>query len=292
MEPDRGRPEIQGAAAFHPRRHARFAREPVRPTGNPPRAAGRQDSLPGQGTGPRDLGKLPRWLGQFTTSTCRAQNDADPRASGREPAESRADDGAGAATGFRPAPEGIRRAESSCSTQKATPSPASPPRCAAPAAMARRRWPRRSPTTPTSRTPISTESSGPSSAKSRSGCSDPLRPHRPADGRAAGLETITAAAAKLGEALGDRRILMVVDDAWREQDLRPFLQGGPNCVRLVTTRIDSVLPAESPRQPVDAMQAGEALRLLSAGLPAGSGYARRRRTLRSSPPDSANGRCS
>jgi len=81
------------------------------------------------------------------------------------------------------------------------------------------------------------------------------------------LETINAAAAKLGEALGDRRILLIVDDAWREQDLRPFLQGGPNCVRLVTTRIDSVLPAKAVRQPVDAMQADEALELLSAGLP-------------------------
>jgi len=76
------------------------------------------------------------------------------------------------------------------------------------------------------------------------------------------LETINAAAAKLGETVGDRRILMVIDDAWREQDLRPFLQGGPNTVRLLTTRIDSVPPATA-----DAMQAGEALRLLAFGLP-------------------------
>jgi len=82
------------------------------------------------------------------------------------------------------------------------------------------------------------------------------------------LETVNAAAAKLGEALGDRRILLIIDDAWREQDLRPFLQGGPNCVRLVTTRIDSVLPATVIRQAVDAMQTGEALRLLGFGLPA------------------------
>jgi hypothetical protein len=81
------------------------------------------------------------------------------------------------------------------------------------------------------------------------------------------LETVNAAAAKLGEALGDRRILLIIDDAWREQDLKPFLQGGPNCVRLVTTRIDSVLPQSALRQPVYAMQAGEALKLLSAGLP-------------------------
>ena len=59
-------------------------------------------------------------------------------------------------------------------------------------------------------------------------------------GERPGLETIHAAAGKLGDAMGDRRILLIVDDAWREQDLRPFLQGGPNCVRLVTTRIDNV----------------------------------------------------
>jgi len=86
-------------------------------------------------------------------------------------------------------------------------------------------------------------------------------------GERPGLETLNAAAAKLGEALGDRRILLIIDDAWRERDLWPFLQGGPNCVRLVTTRIDSILPEKALRQPVDAMQASEALSLLSAGLP-------------------------
>jgi len=86
-------------------------------------------------------------------------------------------------------------------------------------------------------------------------------------GERPGLETINAAAGKLGEALGDRRILLIVDDAWREQDLRPFLHGGPNCVRLVTTRVDGVLPEKTLRQRVDAMQAGEALSLIAAGLP-------------------------
>ena len=66
--------------------------------------------------------------------------------------------------------------------------------------------------------------------------------------------------------MSDRRILMVIDDVWREQDLRPFLQGGRNCVRLVTTRIDSVLPAEALRQKVDVMEGSEALSLLSCGL--------------------------
>jgi hypothetical protein len=82
-----------------------------------------------------------------------------------------------------------------------------------------------------------------------------------------GVETIDAAAAKLGEALGDRRILLIVDDAWREQDLRPFLQGGPRTTRLITTRIDNVLPAGTQRQPVDAMSNEEALKLLAWELP-------------------------
>jgi hypothetical protein len=87
-------------------------------------------------------------------------------------------------------------------------------------------------------------------------------------GKRPGLENINGAAAKLGEALGDRRILMVVDDAWREQHLRPFLQGGASTTRLVTTRDDNILPTYATRQIVDAMQAEEALALLAAGLPA------------------------
>jgi hypothetical protein len=81
------------------------------------------------------------------------------------------------------------------------------------------------------------------------------------------LETINAAAAKLGETLSDRRILMVVDDVWHKQDLELFLQGGRHCVRLVTTRIDSVLPQKAVRRKLDAMQGSEALSLLSGGLP-------------------------
>ena len=86
-------------------------------------------------------------------------------------------------------------------------------------------------------------------------------------GERPGLENLNAAAAKLGEALGDRRILLIIDDAWREQDLRPFLQGGRNTTRLITTRLDDILPAKAERQTVDAMAADEALSLLSWGLP-------------------------
>jgi WD40 repeat protein len=86
-------------------------------------------------------------------------------------------------------------------------------------------------------------------------------------GERPGIESVNAAAAKLGEALGDRRILMIVDDAWRGQDLRPFLHGGPNTTRLITTRLNRVLPAQVFRQSVDAMTGHQARELLSSGLP-------------------------
>jgi WD40 repeat protein len=86
-------------------------------------------------------------------------------------------------------------------------------------------------------------------------------------GEPPGLQTINAAASALGEALGDRRILMVVDDAWREPDLRAFLRGGPSTTRLVTTRLDNILPDNAVRQSVDAMQGHEAQTLLAGGLP-------------------------
>src|SRR6516164_3344602 len=86
-------------------------------------------------------------------------------------------------------------------------------------------------------------------------------------GEPPGLQTINAAASALGEALGDRRILMVVDDAWRELDLRPFLMGGVNTTRLITTRLDNILPDNAVRQSVDAMQKREAQTLLASALP-------------------------
>src|SRR5215831_2630484 len=70
---------------------------------------------------------------------------------------------------------------------------------------------------------------------------------------------------EIGEQPND--LLARIDDVWREQDLRPFLQGGRNTTRLITTRLDHVLPADTFRVVVDAMQTGEALTLLTQGLP-------------------------
>ncbi|WP_027184533.1 TIR domain-containing protein [Desulfovibrio inopinatus] len=87
------------------------------------------------------------------------------------------------------------------------------------------------------------------------------------DGKRTAFEDINIAAEHLGEILGEARILLVIDDVWREGQLSPFLRGGPKCVRLVTTRIPASLPAGAIPVPVDEMQANESLALLQWGLP-------------------------
>ena len=74
------------------------------------------------------------------------------------------------------------------------------------------------------------------------------------------------AGSALGEALGNRRMLLVVDDIWSRAQLEPFLSGGPNTVRLVTTRQHQVLPDTSAHVDVDAMATAEARGLLLSGL--------------------------
>ena len=81
-----------------------------------------------------------------------------------------------------------------------------------------------------------------------------------------GFTGIDAAGARLAELLADRDILLVVDDVWDAIHLKPFLQGGKRCARLVTTRNEDVLPANAQSLVVDAMQPGEAVQLLSSGL--------------------------
>ncbi|MCY1145015.1 DUF4062 domain-containing protein [Actinoplanes sp. Pm04-4] len=77
-----------------------------------------------------------------------------------------------------------------------------------------------------------------------------------------------AAGAALGRAVGDREVLLVIDDVWTRDQVEPFLIGGGRTVRLFTTRQRDVLPEAAARVPVDQMTAGEARLMLSAGLPA------------------------
>jgi WD40 repeat protein len=75
-----------------------------------------------------------------------------------------------------------------------------------------------------------------------------------------------AAMAKLREALAERTCLLVIDDVWHPSDLAPFLQGAPRCARLITTRIDQILPSSAQCVSVDAMRQEEAVQLLQTGL--------------------------
>ncbi|MFC8927510.1 NB-ARC domain-containing protein [Streptomyces albidoflavus] len=76
------------------------------------------------------------------------------------------------------------------------------------------------------------------------------------------------AGAQLGRALDGvgGRLLLVLDDVWSEAQLAPFLVGGRNCVRLVTTRIPTVLPDTASRVLVDRMTDDQARAVLTAGL--------------------------
>ena len=82
-------------------------------------------------------------------------------------------------------------------------------------------------------------------------------------GERPGFVSIEDAAQALAEKLEHKRCLIVVDDAWDVEHLRPFLRGGPVCARLVTTRQASVA-AEGERITVDEMTSQEAVSLLVA----------------------------
>ncbi|MGW5557041.1 NB-ARC domain-containing protein [Micromonospora sp. NPDC003944] len=72
----------------------------------------------------------------------------------------------------------------------------------------------------------------------------------------------------LGRLLGERgRMLVVLDDVWEEDQLTPFLQGGPEAVRLVTTRSPAVLPEKAITVKVDQMSEDQARRLLGWEIP-------------------------
>src|SRR5271166_913561 len=98
-------------------------------------------------------------------------------------------------------------------------------------------------------------------------------------GKRPGFQDVVTASEHLGELIGESRILLVIDDVWREAQLRPFLRGGPNCVRLVTTRLPQVLPASHIPIAIDEMRVAEALSLISKYLPGAGTSAVRIRLL-------------
>ena len=85
------------------------------------------------------------------------------------------------------------------------------------------------------------------------------------------VQTLEAARNELRTAIGDRYVLLVVDDAWRRPDLESFLVDAPNAAVLVTTRIRPALPDKTPDEirihDIDAMQPDQAVRLLAFELP-------------------------
>jgi hypothetical protein len=87
-------------------------------------------------------------------------------------------------------------------------------------------------------------------------------------GKRPGFRGVHTASEHLAEVIGESRLLLVIDDVWREAQLRYFLRGGPNCVRLVTTRVPQVFQGSLHALiDIDEMRADEALSLLSLGLP-------------------------
>ena len=87
------------------------------------------------------------------------------------------------------------------------------------------------------------------------------------NGKRPGYTNVVTASEYLGELIGEARLLLVIDDVWREAQLSPFLRGGPYCVRLVTTRLPDVLPTLHVPIKIDEMSDAEATKLISTGLP-------------------------
>ncbi|MFC9534300.1 NB-ARC domain-containing protein [Streptomyces sp. NPDC056975] len=81
----------------------------------------------------------------------------------------------------------------------------------------------------------------------------------------------TEAGRHLGRLLDQReRTLLFLDDVWTDEQLEPFLHGGTHCVRLITTRVPSLLPAGTRTIQVDQMTLDQARSVLTwelDGLP-------------------------
>jgi WD40 repeat protein len=89
--------------------------------------------------------------------------------------------------------------------------------------------------------------------------------------QAARFATAEAAGVAFAEAIGERQILLILDNVWESEDVLPFLQGGPRCVRLITSRRSDLLPPGASGVNVDRMEPEEAVALLTREIPGASG---------------------
>lgn len=93
------------------------------------------------------------------------------------------------------------------------------------------------------------------------------------------VESLEIATIELRIALEERRLLVVLDDVWSDRDLKPFLQGGSDCMRLVTTRNEGILPFGVSEVQVDAMSPEEAIQLLYYGAGSADDFKAHEKTL-------------
>lgn len=81
-----------------------------------------------------------------------------------------------------------------------------------------------------------------------------------------GLPNLEAAITRFRDLIEERDILIVIDDLWDNAHLRPFIQGGKRCARLITTRNLDALPDNVTRVKVATMKESEATALLAGGF--------------------------
>ena len=83
--------------------------------------------------------------------------------------------------------------------------------------------------------------------------------------RSPGFVSVNDAAIAVANELSRRRCLIVIDDVWKPEHLRPFLRGGDRCARVITTRDLRVIGDATPIS-VEEMTEAEAVRLLESKL--------------------------
>lgn len=83
------------------------------------------------------------------------------------------------------------------------------------------------------------------------------------------LSDLEAWALTLRRVIGSRRMLLVIDDAWRLEDALAFKVGGPNCAHLVTTRFPGIASSLAPGSAtvIKELEENESMELLSRLAP-------------------------